>query len=141
LRRGLHAASSPNARHEHRKRHTMDYVPGGTVRWDASEARWLPIEAPSLATRAEEAILSWGHFRSAAQWYRSMPDRVHLFDHHGVFHGGWCVGLDAALVFMNRMGGHLVYYSGVTDQPYEPGSGIPIVPGRPTAWERLLHDA
>lgn len=59
--------------------------------------------------QAEEAIVAWGERLSAAQWYRAMPDRVHVFDAFGKFLYGWCVGLDAAQTIMGMHGGHLVH--------------------------------
>jgi hypothetical protein len=53
--------------------------------------------------------VSWGSRRGAAQWYQSMPDRVHVFGADGSFRYAWCVGLETASEIMRKNGGHLVY--------------------------------
>ena len=61
----------------------------------------------------------WGPFKAAAQFYKSMPDRVHLFDARGKFIAACGGGLEVALVLLERHGGHLVYMSGQTDEPLQ----------------------
>jgi hypothetical protein len=93
---------------------------------------------------ARIALCSWGEFRSAAQWYCSMPDRVHIFNREGVFQSDWCVGLDIALTLMSTHGGFLVYMNGEYDLPFTHQVFVPPlvkVPSRPpTAWARILDD-
>lgn len=85
-----------------------------------------------------EARIWWGTRAGAAQWYRSVPDRVHLFDQAGGFLGGWVAGLRAALLFMEKYGGHLVYMDGSTDRPYEVESVVvPTSRQSLSVWERL----
>ncbi len=61
----------------------------------------------------------WGRKRCAAQWYKSWPDRVHVFDERGNFRYGWMVGLTAALPLLEEYGGYLVFMDGERDEPME----------------------
>lgn len=94
---------------------------------------------------ADQALGEWSTFGCAAQWYRSSPDRVHVFSPHGVFGYAWCVGLDMALALMGRYGGHLLFMNGETDLPFVPGeTDLPPAPihhpNRFTAWDWVMGD-
>jgi hypothetical protein len=89
----------------------------------------------------------WGHKRSAAQWYKSLPDRVHVFDERGTFRYGWMSGLESALPLVQEHGGYLVYMDGVRDEPMEwslswfrKSNSEPVPAGRHlSTWELLRH--
>ena len=93
---------------------------------------------------ASTAICVWGDFPSAAQWYSSMPDRVHIFNQEGVFQADWMRSLDAALEIIREVGGFLVYMNGEYDLPFTHEVFVPPrvkVPTPPrTAWARVLDD-
>jgi hypothetical protein len=108
--------------------------------------QYLHLQGFAGTPQASNAIVVWGSFLGAAQWYRSMPDRVHVFRPDGSFEAAWVVGLEAALVIMGGCGGHLVYFDGAFDQPFTgapvfvPRDERAIASGLPTSWDRLLRE-
>lgn len=67
---------------------------------------------------AQTCTTEFGPFRSASQWYASMPDRVHLFNREGQFQSAWIVGLEVAYELLDRHpSSQLLLINGATDMP------------------------